>query len=367
MGRASFNIAVLFLAIFSVGAQMPSSLDYSGRIEVDGKPFSGSGYFSFAIMEASGVILWSSGEFPFVGKTNVSPTATRLAVNNGTYNVRLGALGGSTPAMDLTLLRRSRDPRLRIWFNDGIRGWNLAGEDVPLAPALASSGGANTAQPGEPTDTAAILRELRELRAKVDRQAAPAAPLREPPPQIVTVPIGHSPRIGKADAPLVLVEFTDFQCFYCHRFDETVMPDLKKKYIDTGKLQVISRSMPLAFHTNAPSAANAALCADAQKKFWEMREVLFLNSTNLSIANYLRFAEDLKLDMAAFRACVNGNVYGAQIVQDSKDGEAVNITGTPSFVLGKLSGDKVTGPVIVGARPLASFEAEINKQLAAGK
>jgi len=274
----------------------------------------------------------------------------------------LGEMGGSTPALDLALLRRSKEPRLRIWFNDGKRGWNLAGDDISLASAIASSVPAP-----EATDTAAILRELRELRAKVDRQAAPAAPAREPPPQIVTVPIGRSPGLGKADAPLVLVEFTDFQCAYCKRFDETAMPELKRNFIDTGKLRVISRSMPLSFHANAPSAANAALCADAQKKFWEMREKLFANNTTLSASNYVRYAQELNLDHAAFQSCLASNTYAAQIAQDNRDGEAVNITGTPSFVLGKLSGDKVTGPVIVGARPYASFEAEINKLLTPGK
>jgi protein-disulfide isomerase len=365
--RAAMVCALMWIAAPGLLAQATSVLNYRGHIEVDGKPFDGQGTFTFAILDANGIILWSSGEFPFVGKTNVPVTALRVPVTRGDYTVRLGDTAVGAPALDPTLLRRAIDPRLRVWFNDGSHGWSIVTSGVPLASTLTSTASPAAATSLSGADAEAILRELRELRAKVERQNVAAAPTREPPPQIATVSIGKSPSIGRADAPLVLVEFTDFQCGFCKRFDETTFPELKKNFVDSGKLRIVSRSLPLPFHTNAGPAAVAALCAGAQQQFWTMREKLFSDPANLNAARYLHYAQELKLDPSAFQACVSSKTFDAQVAADAKDAEAVNITGTPTFVLGRLSGDKVTGAIIVGARPYASFEAEINKLLTSTK
>ncbi|MDB6109812.1 MAG: thioredoxin, partial [Pedosphaera sp.] len=210
-----------------------------------------------------------------------------------------------------------------------------------------------------------ILRELRDLRAKLDRQQANPAPQPQPAaPTIATVSVGTAPSEGNTNAALVLVEFTDFQCGFCKRFHDTVMADLKKDYIDTGKLRVVSRNLPLTFHPNAEPAAQASLCAHQQDKYWPMREKLFAISTDLTAANFTKAAEDLKLDMTTFRQCVEAKTFAGQVARDAADATAVGITGTPSFVLGKLTGDKVTGKIIVGAMPYAAFEGEIKKMLA---
>lgn len=353
----------MLVGVSSVMAQHNATLDYRGRMEVDGKPFSGVGFFCFAVLDAKGVILWSSGEFPFMGRTNNPASAMRVNVQDGAYAVQLGKLAG-VPPVDIALLRQSSAPKLRIFFNDGIRGWALAGEDVPLAGALGLNAVPAPAEANaDNVDVSALLREVRELRAKVDRQNAAPAHRREPAPQIVTVSTANSPSLGNPDAPVVLVEFTDFQCPFCKRFHDGAMAELKKNFVETGKLRIVGRNLTLDFHTNAGPAAVAALCAHAQSQFWPMRGKLFGDITALSRSNYLRYASELKLDTAAFQACIDENRFAAQVAQDSKDAAAVGITGTPTFVLGKPNGDKVTGAIMVGAKPYAAFEAEIQKLL----
>jgi protein-disulfide isomerase len=260
------------------------------------------------------------------------------------------------------VLRRAVDPRLRIWFNDGTRGWQVAGDDVLLAPALGTSGTAATGTANN-AQMEAVLRELKELRAKVEKQQAVPAPQVPAEPKIVTVSLGSSPSLGKADAPLVLVEFTDFQCPFCKRFHETTMPELVKNYVETGKLRIVSRNLALSFHDKAEPAAQAALCAHQQKKFWAMREKLFGINTALTGTNILKAAEEVQMNMAAFRACVDGKSFAQQVAKDGEAATAAGISGTPTFVLGRQTGENVTGVLLVGARPYAAFEAEIKKML----
>jgi len=340
-----------------------ATLDYGGRIYSYGRPFNGMGWFSFALLDKSGAILWASGEFPFEGRTNMPAGALKLAVNNGAYSVKLGAPATGMPALDLALLRRAANPRLRVWFNDGAHGWLTAGEDAPIANALTSPGEAPSGGLS-PSQTEAILQELKELRARLDRQGN-SPPKAQPPAEPVTgtVPLGPGPILGKAGSPLVMVEFTDYQCPFCKRFDETAMAELTKNFIDTGKLRLASRNLPLSFHANAEPAAIAALCANQQSQYWAMRAKLFANTTALTTATFLKAAEELKLDLAAFRSCMEGNGFAAQLKKESQDAAAVGITGTPSFVIGKEVDGKVTGVVVIGAQPYAAFEDQIKKLL----
>ena len=181
----------------------------------------------------------------------------------------------------------------------------------------------------------------------------------------VTIPIGDGPALGRADAPLLLVEFTDLQCPYCKRFNDSVLPELVKNYVEAGKLRITSRSLALPFHAQAEPAAHAVLCAHHQDKFWAMRELLFSSNTSLGVSNFTHAAELLKLDVPAFRACIDGKAFAQQLRKDSADAQAAGITGTPSFVLGKPAGGKVSGLLIVGARPFAFFDAEVKKLLSA--
>src|SRR5205823_1252589 len=140
-----------------------------------------------------------------------------------------------------------------------------------------------------------------------------------------------------------------------------VMPELVKTYVDTGKLRIVSRNLALSFHPNAEPAALAALCAHQQQKFWPMRELLFSNNAALSPGNFIAAAESLKLDGPSFRACLDRKSFAEQLKKDISDANAAGLNGTPSFVLGKPEAGKVSGLLIVGARPFSVFDAEVKR------
>lgn len=223
----------------------------------------------------------------------------------------------------------------------------------------------------------AILSELRQIRALLEKQQAQAAarpPVREgsgtrPAAQArnVTVSIANSPSLGRADAPLTLVEFADYQCPFCTRFHTGPFEDLKKNYIDTGKLRFVSRDLPLPFHNQAMQAAQAARCAEEQNTdaYWTMRHLLLTNSSTLSEESMIRHAQELSLDVEPFKACLASGKHAAAIQRDLADANAAGLTGTPSFVLGRTSGTTVEGTAIVGAQPYQTFEARIKELLSA--
>jgi protein-disulfide isomerase len=207
---------------------------------------------------------------------------------------------------------------------------------------------------------------MRALRTLIKRQSRQRAPAPAAPAQPTTASVSlFGPSLGQSDAPLVLVEFTDYQCAYCKRFHEQTMPDLIRKYVDTGKLRIVSRNLPLAFHSDAEAAAEAALGADQQGKYWPMREGLFASAPNLTAEAMLNVAIQAGLDLAQYTNCVQAKTFASRVQLDSQEAGAAGITGTPSFVLGKPDGDKLKGVVIVGAQRLDAFETEIQKLLAA--
>ncbi len=221
----------------------------------------------------------------------------------------------------------------------------------------------------ELTEGQAILQERREIRRLLEANPpsgavarAPAAPAARSRRGEVSLADGHV--LGRDDAPITLVEFTDFQCPYCSRFASTTFEELKRVYIDTGKVRLVSRDLPLAMHGHAPQAANAARCADEQDHYWEMRNTMFLNTTQLDQESLIRYANNLKLDVAKFVVCLTSDKYGDEVRQSVADAGALGLTGTPSFVLGKTSGDRLEGLIIVGAQPFATFDIQIKALLA---
>lgn len=338
-------------------AQSPGVLNYQGRVSADGTHFTGEGFFVFSIHDTNGAILWASGDFPEEGKTDLPKAAWRLVVKDGLYQTRLGDTAAGMPPLDVGHLRTATNPFLRVWFTDGNQGWQAAG-DSPIKPALG-----DPAAPISSGQADQILRELREVRALLQKPQAAPKPAVPETPRTVTVPLDDSPSLGAADAPVVLVEFTDYECSFCKRAHGDVLTALKKKFVDTGKLRLVSRSMPLSMHPRAEPAAHAALCAHSQNHFWPMHDRLFAMSPALTDENFTKAAVELNLDRTAFATCLAEKPFASQIKRDSQDAVAVGITGTPSFVLGRMKDGKVTGTLMVGARPPAQFEAEITKLL----
>ena len=212
----------------------------------------------------------------------------------------------------------------------------------------------------------AILKELKEIRRvleKIEKQGGSAGQ-RPSRPTTAKVSTKGKQTMGSKDAPVTVVEFTDYQCPFCLRFTKTAFPLLKSKYIDTGKVRWVALNLPLAFHKDATKAAQAAHCAGEQGKFWEMREVLYQNPQKLNVTFLPAHAATLNLDIEAFNACLQSTRHLDTIAKEAKDAQAVRLTGTPSFIIGKTTSDVIDGQVVIGAQPMNVFDAAINKALA---
>jgi protein-disulfide isomerase len=159
---------------------------------------------------------------------------------------------------------------------------------------------------------------------------------------------------GPKDAPVTIVEFSDFQCPFCKTANATVKQVLDKY---PGKVRLVFRDYPLAsLHPQAPKAHEAARCAGDQAKFWEYHDVLFERSPKMSPQDLKQYARDLKLDAAAFDQCLDSGKHAAGVDKDFQEGAGLGLTGTPSFF--------INGKQVVGAQPLATFQRIVDGELA---
>ena len=157
---------------------------------------------------------------------------------------------------------------------------------------------------------------------------------------------------GKANAPIEMIEFSDFQCPYCQRAHATVEQVLSK-YGD--QIKFVYRHYPLPTHPAAKPAAEASECAKEQGKFWPFHDRLFANTSKLSDADLKAHAAAVGVDVAAFNACVDSHKYRAVVEADAKDGEAAGVNGTPAFY--------INGRMISGAQPFEVFKQLIDDEL----
>lgn len=212
-----------------------------------------------------------------------------------------------------------------------------------------------------------ILNELRLIRQALDdRQSAlvGGAPTASGAPgkiKMSMAPGAYS--LGRDDAPITVVEFADYQCVFCRQFNNAIFPQLKQAYIDTGKVRFVSRDLPLQFHTYAAPAALAARCAGAQGKYWEMRETLMGDKSDLTTSAIEGHAAKLELDPTAFKACLRDQKGLPAIQKDVADAQSLGISGTPSFVIGRADGQILEGVRLDGALPYATFAAAIDLAL----
>jgi protein-disulfide isomerase len=212
----------------------------------------------------------------------------------------------------------------------------------------------------------AILKELREIRQLLEKQQQPQpAPPAQRMPQNLTVKGDAIHVLGKSDAPLTMVEFTDYQCPFCGRFEATTFPEIRKNFIDTGKMRLIVRDLPLeGLHPFAMKAAQAVHCAADQGKFWEMKDLLFKNQKKLDADSLNGYAtKDLGLNGGIFKKCMADGKHLKEIAAEARYAQSLGITGTPTFIVGKTAGDTVEGRVVVGALPYENFAAVINEAL----
>jgi protein-disulfide isomerase len=214
-----------------------------------------------------------------------------------------------------------------------------------------------------------IIKELKQIRLLMQNQQGVQKPVikqrSKPQFQNVTLPLAQSFTLGNQDAPVTLVEFTDYQCSFCNKFHKQTFPELKSKYIDTGKVKFISRDFPNIRHKLAFLAARGSRCAGEQGKYWEFRHLLS-SARSIQENSFVRFAESLSLSSNTFMECLNSDKFTNEINKDIRDANSIGVTGTPSFVLGTSldKGDELKGIRITGAKPFKIFERKIQSLLA---
>lgn len=197
-----------------------------------------------------------------------------------------------------------------------------------------------------------IVREPTQIAQPTQqRQAVPNTP----PIDMVTL-IDDDEVKGSADAPVTIVEFSDFECPFCTRFYTQTLPQIEEQYIKTGNVKFVYRDFPLGFHANAQKAAEAAECAAEQGKFWEMHDKLFEEGVEGSVSSFKRFAADLGLDTTKFNDCLDSGKMESEVKKDMADGSAMGISGTPGFI--------INGQLVSGAQPFEVFKQIIDGELA---
>ncbi len=167
--------------------------------------------------------------------------------------------------------------------------------------------------------------------------------------------------LGDVDAPIVIVEFSDYQCSYCQRFHSETFDALVANYVDTGKVKFVYRDYPLVFHANAYAASSATECAGEQDSFWEMHDIVFDNLSEWSSSPepdqlFATYAADMGLDIDDFESCYANPETEDEINADLKDGLLYGVRATPTFF--------INGQKIEGAQPYSVFESVLESMLA---
>ncbi|MGQ0637930.1 MAG: DsbA family protein [Nitrososphaerota archaeon] len=173
-----------------------------------------------------------------------------------------------------------------------------------------------------------------------------------------------SPVLGLDNAPITLVEFGDYQCFYCNRFFHTAEPDIVKNYVETGKVKMIFKDFTI-IGQDSINAAHAAHCAQEVGKFWEFHDILYNNWTGenngwASPSNISGFAKQLGLDEEDFKSCMTEARYVSVIKASYSDAQTLGLTGTPGFI---IIGPENSITKISGAQPYEVFEEIFNSML----
>jgi protein-disulfide isomerase len=176
------------------------------------------------------------------------------------------------------------------------------------------------------------------------------------------VNVEGDPRLGSATAKIGIVEFSDYQCLYCRDFHRKQFAQIRKEYIDTGVVQFIHKDLPLRMHPQAVPAANAAHCAGAQGRFWDMHDALFVHQGRLGQNLYPELARQLNLDAAKFSTCFESQIHAEGIGQNIGAARRLGFTGTPSFLVGIIEGDTlIVKRQSHGAPDFGVFAQEIEK------
>jgi protein-disulfide isomerase len=192
-----------------------------------------------------------------------------------------------------------------------------------------------------------------EFLTSLRSQAKIVDNLKPPPIARVEVSVDGAPFKGPVNAPVTIVEFSDFECPFCKRAHPT-LTQLFEKY--AGKVKLVYRDFPLeSIHPQARRAAEAARCAQDQGKFWDYYDTLFTESPKLALDDLKRYAAQVGIDVNKFDECLSGGVHKTAVQEDIDEGTRLGVSGTPAFF--------VNGRPLSGAQPIEAFARIIEEEL----
>ena len=187
----------------------------------------------------------------------------------------------------------------------------------------------------------------------------------------VKVSIDDDPVVGDKNAKVTLIDFSDYECPFCKRHFTDTYPQLKKDYIDTGKVKMVFRDLPLGFHQNAPKEAEAAECARKQggdAVYYKYHDQIFTKTTSggtgLALDQLPVIAKELGLNINQFQTCLDSGEFKAEVDKDLADAGKAGASGTPTFFIGKSTKNgEIEAIKVVGAQPYSAFKVIIDEQL----
>lgn len=248
----------------------------------------------------------------------------------------------------------------------------LLGLVVTSLPAVAQQG-----EPVQPADEMASLRQeivklqngqaaMRQQLQEIKNMLAKGAAAAKPGLPDVEIDLAGAPFLGDADAPITIVEFSDFQCPFCARHVQQTLPKLQQSLIAEGKLKYVASDFPLPTHKQAFKASVAAHCAQEQDKFWEMSAKIFENYRTVSPETLPGFAEAVGLNVNDFNTCLASGKYDAMISAKKREAQKAGVGSTPNFLVGytqKGSTKFKAKELIKGAVPYENFKSTVERLL----
>ena len=219
---------------------------------------------------------------------------------------------------------------------------NYRGQDIPVFVTL---------------DGSYLITDPVPLNGAAVPRPGPGAPAEPKGP--ITVNTEGSPSQGNAEARVTMIEFSDYECPFCGRFYTDAYAQLKKEYIDTGKIKFVFKDFPLSFHPQAQKAAESARCVRDQKGdegYFKMHDLLFANQQSLNVENEKKWALTLGVNGAAFDTCLDSGKHAKIVQDDLAYGQTLGVSGTPTLF--------INGKEIVGAQPYSVVKQMIEAELA---
>ncbi len=335
------TFTVLNLGSNGLSGTEGDTISYRGNLNVDGKPFNGTGHFKFVLLDRNGALLWKNSP---TDSSGIPDEAIELPVAEGAYTVSLGSAAHNMPALNDSVIDAFPNLTLRIWFDDGKNGFQKLEPDQNLdqAPRKMVIGEGQ--------------KQTKVATRRIQSAGGSGKLFRFPQ----TLRFGA----GSSDAKIVLIEYSDYECGHCRMFHEITYPKIKAEFVDTGLLYFLSGNYPLNNHRYSQKAAEASYCAGDQGQYWAMRDLLFENNMNLGTDTFQSLAAELGLDLGQFQACLDSNLYTEEIQKEKLTAKNLGIRQTPSFILGHSSetGD-VEGQIVSGSRYWTDFKRQINQLL----